>query len=446
MKLPDGGTFKVDLKSYTNYYPYGMAQPKREWGAGYRYGYNGVEEDDELKGDKNSLSTYYRLYDPRLALWLGIDPVVHESESPYAAMGGNPILYADPSGAEGEIQEFTSDIKDPNKNPDLTNMPSGTSVTYNGNHIEKYKNGKWQITTAIVDVERSKWSNTDEFFYQMQRRADKAFEGFQDGMRKAKEQAYYDGTYLMGALSAYTSDNFGGVFPEIQDVNAGYGAGRRKGHELAKVQSVFEMAAGTATTGLGLYTLAGSGTLAVASAPAIPFGVGAVTEVVAGGGATLGGAMVLGGGVAVSHGYIVMDAADRGIARLNMQMTNSNTGSGGNTSGGNAGDGGNAGGGGTTLKPEAKYLKRGKHGLKWDEGSALAKSTGKPQGQWGSKADLDFAGNKAATLNAGEGAYFELPSGHSSIVHMPDGTTKNATHMWVRNNGTGTFHGYPLIK
>lgn len=97
------------------------------------------------------------------------------------------------------------------------------------------------------------------------------------------------------------------------------------------------------------------------------------------------------------------------------------------------------------LKPEAKYLKTGKHGINWKEGPALAKK-GTPQGQWGSKADLDFAGSKASTLKAGEVGYFELPSGHTSKVHMPDGTTMPATHIWVRNNGTGTFHGYPLIK
>ena len=31
-----------------------------------------------------------------------------------------------------------------------------------------------------------------------------------------------------------------------------------------------------------------------------------------------------------------------------------------------------------------------------------------------------------------------------SIVHMPDGTTQSATRMWIRNNGTGTWHGYPM--
>lgn len=74
----------------------------------------------------------------------------------------------------------------------------------------------------------------------------------------------------------------------------------------------------------------------------------------------------------------------------------------------------------TSLKPEKKYM--------------------------GSLDDLAFAGEKAATLKPRESGYFELPSGHSSKVHLPNGSVVDATHIWVRNNGSGTFHGYPLIK
>jgi RHS repeat-associated protein len=94
------------------------------------------------------------------------------------------------------------------------------------------------------------------------------------------------------------------------------------------------------------------------------------------------------------------------------------------------------------LKPEARYLRGGKHGVQWKEGPSLAKTKG-PQGQWGSKADLDYAGTKAATLKPGEHGTFPLPEGHSSVVHLPSGTTVPAKNIWVRNNGTGTFHGYP---
>lgn len=50
----------------------------------------------------------------------------------------------------------------------------------------------------------------------------------------------------------------------------------------------------------------------------------------------------------------------------------------------------------------------------------------------------------ASTLKPGESAYFDLPVGSKSIVHMPDGTTQNATKMWIKNKGTGTWHGYPM--
>ncbi len=63
--------------------------------------------------------------------------------------------------------------------------------------------------------------------------------------------------------------------------------------------------------------------------------------------------------------------------------------------------------------------------------------------QW-SKSDLEFAGKQAATLKPREGQFFDLPKGSTSVIHMPDGTTKTASRIWVRNNGSGIFHGYPL--
>ena len=100
-------------------------------------------------------------------------------------------------------------------------------------------------------------------------------------------------------------------------------------------------------------------------------------------------------------------------------------------------------GGPHPLRPEAGYLGSKKHGVGWREGPATARSTGTPQGQWGSRGDLDHAGQQAATLAPRQGGWFPLPAGHSSVVHRSDGTTVPATRMWLRNNGSGTFHGYP---
>ena len=93
------------------------------------------------------------------------------------------------------------------------------------------------------------------------------------------------------------------------------------------------------------------------------------------------------------------------------------------------------------------YLKGKKHGIDWKEGPARAKKENKPQGQWGSKDDLNYAASKAQGLKKSDGFKdFSLPDNHNSIVHYPDGSTQKATHFRIRNNDTGTFHGYPIVK
>ncbi|NEN24152.1 hypothetical protein G3O08_11630 [Cryomorpha ignava] len=67
---------------------------------GYRYGFNGMEKDDEIKGEGNSYTTPFRELDPRLGRWLTIDPVVKYWESPYASFANNPIYFIDPSGLD----------------------------------------------------------------------------------------------------------------------------------------------------------------------------------------------------------------------------------------------------------------------------------------------------------------------------------------------------------
>jgi hypothetical protein len=98
---------------------------------------------------------------------------------------------------------------------------------------------------------------------------------------------------------------------------------------------------------------------------------------------------------------------------------------------------------GGLLRPEAKYRGSGKHGIEWKEGQAHAINSKISQGRWGSEADLSYAAQKASGLAPRQADYFDLPQGHSSIVYRPDGTIVTANRFWVRNNGTGTFHGYP---
>ncbi len=66
----------------------------------YRYGFNGMEKDDEIKGEGNSYTTYFRAYDPRIARWHSIDPEIakYPEWSPYAVSFDNPIVFKDSNG------------------------------------------------------------------------------------------------------------------------------------------------------------------------------------------------------------------------------------------------------------------------------------------------------------------------------------------------------------
>jgi RHS repeat-associated protein len=70
--------------------------------AGYRYGFNGKEEDDEVKGAGNSLDFGARIYDSRVGRWLTTDPLQkkYPGETPYLYTGGNPIYFKDADGRD----------------------------------------------------------------------------------------------------------------------------------------------------------------------------------------------------------------------------------------------------------------------------------------------------------------------------------------------------------
>ena len=66
----------------------------------YRFGFNGMEKDNEVKGLGNSLSYKHRIYDSRLGKFLSIDPLFYEypDMSPYSFSYNNPIHFKDNDG------------------------------------------------------------------------------------------------------------------------------------------------------------------------------------------------------------------------------------------------------------------------------------------------------------------------------------------------------------
>jgi RHS repeat-associated protein len=92
-----------------------MMMPNRQYSAGdYRYGFNGKEMDNEVKGDGNELDFGDRVYDPRLVRWSSLDPLQakYPSLSPYNFAGNSPIVCMDP---DGKVIRIYYDANDRNK-------------------------------------------------------------------------------------------------------------------------------------------------------------------------------------------------------------------------------------------------------------------------------------------------------------------------------------------
>ena len=80
-----------------------MTQPKRHGSTDfYRYGFQGQEKDDEVKGEGNSLNYKYRMHDPRVGRFFAVDPLFRKYpwNSTYAFAENRPIAGIDLEGLE----------------------------------------------------------------------------------------------------------------------------------------------------------------------------------------------------------------------------------------------------------------------------------------------------------------------------------------------------------
>ena len=68
----------------------------------YRYGFNGKENDNEVKGEGNQYDYGFRIYDPRIGKFLSVDPLMKDYPmlTPYQYASNNPISGIDLDGLE----------------------------------------------------------------------------------------------------------------------------------------------------------------------------------------------------------------------------------------------------------------------------------------------------------------------------------------------------------
>jgi RHS repeat-associated protein len=149
-----------------------MVEPGRKFVKGsskYRYGFNGKENDNEVKGDGNQQDYGLRIYDPRLGKFLSADPLSSSFpwNSTYAYAEGNSINFIDLDGGENPIQTAQSAptitlptlsntyVNDGGMYRDnLPNLPAGSgNIPYSG----PYSNSK------IPSTPKAKWITQEEF-------------------------------------------------------------------------------------------------------------------------------------------------------------------------------------------------------------------------------------------------------------------------------------------
>jgi RHS repeat-associated protein len=94
------------IKSATDYYAFGSPIEDRMYQAdGYRYGFNGKQDDDEVNGVGNFQDYGFRYYDPRIARFMSADPlIVSEQKYPelssYQFASNTPLQATDLDGLE----------------------------------------------------------------------------------------------------------------------------------------------------------------------------------------------------------------------------------------------------------------------------------------------------------------------------------------------------------
>jgi RHS repeat-associated protein len=98
--------YTADVANATDYYPFGMEMPNRTYSAtnSYRYGFNGNENDNEVKGEGNEQDYGMRVYDTRLGRFLSVDPLrkQYPNLTPYQFSSNSPIANVDLDGGESK--------------------------------------------------------------------------------------------------------------------------------------------------------------------------------------------------------------------------------------------------------------------------------------------------------------------------------------------------------
>ena len=142
-----------------------IARPGYATSTDFMYKYNGKEFQDEL--GLNMYDMDMRQYDPAIARWVVLDPVIHHSMSPYNAFDNNPVFWADPSGADSVFNQGGTSYSS-------ITTATGVSISAGGagdgqdNSDENKNNAAIEISDKNINVETKEWESENWAYFNVE--------------------------------------------------------------------------------------------------------------------------------------------------------------------------------------------------------------------------------------------------------------------------------------
>ncbi len=163
LKNPANNTviaFNPNVIQYTDYFPFGMIMPGKNGGSEYRFGFQGQEEDDEIKGDGNSVNYKYRMHDPRIGRFFAVDPLAarYPHNSPYSFSENQVIHCREFEGLE------KWELSNNNTYMETFYGPfSSEYIDKQQSKVDHYQNIREKTATILVKVEYEDLSGLTPF-------------------------------------------------------------------------------------------------------------------------------------------------------------------------------------------------------------------------------------------------------------------------------------------
>lgn len=198
--------------------------PGRKYNGGdYRYGFNGQEKDDEIKGEGNSQNYKYRMYDPRIARFFAVDPLApkYPQWTPYQFAGLTPIWARELEGLEPAYTTNADGSSLSNGTCDIATVEGGDGTNFGWTWNSEC--GGWDqgdatdytigdITASVGDNDLDKLYFENQSIYSLSLRNPRSQLGsftraFSLGMRLENDETKAEGFSLLNRFSSITNQS-----------------------------------------------------------------------------------------------------------------------------------------------------------------------------------------------------------------------------------------------